>query len=919
MTDHDTTEAIASIESSTLAAVLRERTWARPTHPLVVCGADWLSYGAAQALSSQMARGLAALGAGKGTHVGLLLPTGTAFAVAALAVARIGAVVVPLPTFATPRELREMLVHSDVRILIATTHDYVQRLTELLDGAELDSMDRLFCAAVPQLRHVAISDGPATALCARGGTDIQRLAHTVDEALIEAMEHDVDGSDPLAIVYTPGATSAPKGVVHTHAALLGHQRDLNEIRGLTEHHVLFCDSPFFSIRGFASGLLATIVAGSTLLCSDATDPAVPIAMPESDKWNVRSMRHGLLELAETGGIALISKVSDQRRRRSCGKPAPGFETKIVDPATGVPVGAGDIGELCFRGPYLMQGYHKRGREECFDPDGWFPVGDMARIDSDGFVHLIGRRDGTSAEAPGMTGEKATALTIDQLVRDRAADAADTPVVIDPRHRLGYGELAAATEESAAALIDAGVGKGTRVALLMPNGTEWVRIALALGRIGAVLVPLSTLLRPPELRTQLRVAAVEFLITVEEFRGRRYLDDLGLTAGRDPLWDPRLPALRHVRTAEQIASAGASPRAAAIVAALSDTVTAADPLVIMFTSGSRGLPKAVVHSHGSAGGAVRSGLASRCIGVGTRLYLPMPFFWVGGFGGGVLSALLAGATLVTESIPRPETTLELLRREGVTLFRGWPDQAESLARQAETLGTAVPTLRPGSLEALLPAHLRARPGARANLFGMTESFGPYCGYPADTDMPRSAWGSCGRPFPGIEVRVTDPENGRPVRSGIVGVIQIRGPHILRGMCRRSREDVYTVDGYYETGDLGCLDDDGFLFYHGRSDDMFKVSGATVYPSEVEAALRGLDGVTHAFVTNVPGPQGDRVAAAVVCDTADTSPDRLRAAARAVLSSFKVPTVWSLLDSDADIPRGATGKVDIAGLRELLSAR
>ncbi len=80
-------------------------------------------------------------------------------------------------------------------------------------------------------------------------------------------------------------------------------------------------------------------------------------------------------------------------------------------------------------------------------------------------------------------------------------------------------------------------------------------------------------------------------------------------------------------------------------------------------------------------AVRSGLTARCIDADTRLYLPMPFFWVGGFGSGVLSALLAGATLVTEEIPQPETTLRLLERERVSLFRGWPDQAEALARQS----------------------------------------------------------------------------------------------------------------------------------------------------------------------------------------------------------------------------------------------
>jgi len=494
-------------------------------------------------------------------------------------------------------------------------------------------------------------------------------------------------------------------------------------------------------------------------------------------------------------------------------------------------------------------------------------------------------------------------TIDALVRSRAATHGDKPAVIDPTARLSYAELDASSRELAAVFVQAGVGKGSRVGLIMPNGVDWVRIAIALTRIGAVLVPLSTLLTPSELAAQLRVAAVQFLVGVDEFRGRRHLDGLGTP-------HPELPALQQVWTAEQLASATAGTRPARIIDALGAAVSPADPLVIMFTSGSSGPPKGVLHSHGSALGAVHSGLAARCIDADTRLYLPMPFFWVGGLGGGVLSALLAGATLITEQIPRPETTLRLLESERVTLFRGWPDQAEALARHRGD--TDLTALRPGSLEALLPPALRAEPGARANLFGMTESFGPYCGYAADTDMPRSSWGSCGKPFAGMQVRIVDAETEVPVPAGTVGMIQLRGPHLLRGICRRSREQTFTVDGFYPTGDLGRLDADGFLFYHGRSDDMFKVSGATVYPSEVEKALRAIAGVEAAFVTDV----GDRVGAAVAGD--GLTVEQLRDHARALLSSFKVPTAWLLVDSPDDMPRGPTGKVDKRRLREMLAA-
>ncbi len=499
-------------------------------------------------------------------------------------------------------------------------------------------------------------------------------------------------------------------------------------------------------------------------------------------------------------------------------------------------------------------------------------------------------------------------TIDQLVRLRAAEHDAKPMVIDPVSRLSYNELDDTTHDLAAAFIEAGIGKGTRVGLIMPNGVRWVQIAIAVTRIGAVLVPLSTLLQARELAAQLRTASVQFLISVEEFRRHRYLDEL---------LREQLPALREVWTADRSLPAAGGDAPSRIVDALAATVTPSDPMVVMFTSGSSGTPKGVVHSHGNALGAVASGLASRCIDAGTRLYLPMPFFWVGGFGSGVLSALVAGATLVTEAIPAPETTLRLLERERVTLFRGWPDQAEALARHPYRAEADLSALRPGSLEALLPPEQRGKPGARATLFGMTEAFGPYCGYPADTDMPESAWGSCGKPFPGMEVRITDPDSGEPVAAGTIGMIELRGPHTLRGICRRSREDLFTDDGFYPTGDLGRLDDDGFLFYHGRSDDMFKVSGATVYPTEVEQALREIDGVDNAFVTNVSGAQGDQVGAVVVCDTAANTAELLRGSARALLSSFKVPTMWLLVDSDDAIPRGPTGKVDARRLRELLS--
>jgi acyl-CoA synthetase (AMP-forming)/AMP-acid ligase II len=253
-----------SSESTVVGDVLRAQARSRGDHPLLICDAERISYADADRLSARLARGLIGLGAGKGSHVGLLYPNGVAFVVGMLAAARVGAVVVPFSTFATARELREQLVHSDTEILLAApsfrSHDYVQRLAEVLPGSRLNPGDRLFDVAAPQLRQVIFD-------LAR----LHRLAETVDERLLTAMQDDVDGSDPLTIVYTSGTTTAPKGVVHTHAALLDHQKNLNAIRGLTAADRLFCNSPFFWIGGLGFALLATLLAGSTLVCSNAED------------------------------------------------------------------------------------------------------------------------------------------------------------------------------------------------------------------------------------------------------------------------------------------------------------------------------------------------------------------------------------------------------------------------------------------------------------------------------------------------------------------------------------------------------------------------------------------------------------------------------------------------------------------------
>jgi acyl-CoA synthetase (AMP-forming)/AMP-acid ligase II len=141
--------------------------------------------------------------------------------------------------------------------------------------------------------------------------------------------------------------------------------------------------------------------------------------------------------------------------------------------------------------------------------------------------------------------------------------------------------------------------------------------------------------------------------------------------------------------------------------------------------------------------------------------------------------------------------------------------------------------------------------------------------------------------------------------------------VRPGCGRVRSSVFTTDGWYATGDVGRLDSGGYLWYGGRLDDMVKVSGATVYPSEVEAALRSIAAVAQAHVTDIPGPAGGVEVGAVVITTA--APGEIVAAVRQRLSAFKVPTRWLLTEDPEVVPVSATGKPDKTRLQALLQAR
>jgi len=424
----------------TVGELLETRSRTRGHHPLLICDDQTLTYTDAAQRSGALARGLLGSGLGHGSRLGLIYPNGPAFTVAALAAARIGAVTVPLSTFSTPTELRTLLFNADIDIVLATPgyrrHDYVQALSRAVPGLDLRTPPPLFSPALPALRRLAFdvrSPGvdPGWTL-----TSVLDAGHRIDAEILRSAQLEVRPSDRLAIIHTSGSTADPKGVIHTHGSLINHLHVLNGMRSYAEHEVLFCNSPFFWIGGFAYALLGTLEAGGTLVCSNAAEASGVLdlieatrptmvngfaqsvahladdsSFPGRDLTSIKrgnlypimtdgvrpadpELRHNMLGMTETGSVCLASEdESDQpeHRRGSFGRPVPGIEAKVIEPDSGAVSAVGEAGELCLRGTALMEGYCGKERHETFDDDGWYHTGDLFHVDDEGFFYFEGRR------------------------------------------------------------------------------------------------------------------------------------------------------------------------------------------------------------------------------------------------------------------------------------------------------------------------------------------------------------------------------------------------------------------------------------------------------------------------------------------------------------------------------------------------
>jgi acyl-CoA synthetase (AMP-forming)/AMP-acid ligase II len=322
------------------------------------------------------------------------------------------------------------------------------------------------------------------------------------------------------------------------------------------------------------------------------------------------------------------------------------------------------------------------------------------------------------------------------------------------------------------------------------------------------------------------------------------------------------------------------------------VSPADPLLVIYTSGSSADPKAIVHTHGATIRKVQAELGMCLPGsLPGRTFCAMPFFWVGG-PQDLLGALHSGAAVVSQERFDAAECLDLLERERCTSILGWATVYEQLQAQ--------PTFATRDLSALqLPTGqaLTSSRGDPVNL-GMTETFGPH----ANRD-----W---------FDYEVVDPDTGDVLPDGQEGEFCVRGFGLMAAMYKKEREEVFSDDGFYRTGDRGYIEDDR-IWFTGRYTEMVKSGGANVAPMEVEQVLRTAPGVRMAFVMGISDAgRGEVVAAVVVPDKGvSLDVDSLTRHVSDQLSGYKVPRHWLVLDEE-DIPWLASGKPDKRAMRERL---
>jgi fatty-acyl-CoA synthase len=496
-----------------------------------------------------------------------------------------------------------------------------------------------------------------------------------------------------------------------------------------------------------------------------------------------------------------------------------------------------------------------------------------------------------------------------------------------RRRWTFAELAAGVDRVARGLLAVGVRPGDKVALWMLNRPEWIETAFAVFEIGAVLVPVNTRLRTDDVAYILEQSHAGTLVLAERSGPVDYLGMVRELAPEEG--GGRLPKL------ERLVVLGDEPRPATVpwttLLARGDTVPAAtlaahadavDPeglAFLMYTSGTTGFPKGVMHSHRMVRN-VTDRAFRLAVTEHDAIMMYLPLFHLFAFSEGMLTSMVSGARQVlTEGFDADES-LELIARERATVLHGfdthYKELLEAHARRPRDVSCVRTGIFAAGMSSSVPIARRARAlfGPLVSGYGMSE-FGVGAAIGSLDSTEEQSCEASGYPAPGYEIRVIDPATGRDQPAGVPGEILVRGYTVMRGYYDKPEATAAAIDaeGWMHTGDMGLLRVDGHLRFMGRYKDMLKIGGENVDPMEVEAYLMGHPAINLAAVVSYPDVRLSEVGVAFVrCEPGATvTGGDVLAYCRGRIASFKIPRHVLFVD---DFPMTSSGKIQKVKLRE-----
>lgn len=505
-------------------------------------------------------------------------------------------------------------------------------------------------------------------------------------------------------------------------------------------------------------------------------------------------------------------------------------------------------------------------------------------------------------------------TFPQAIRDAAASHPDKLAIVDGDARLSYAQLSDAATRIARALIALGIDAGDRVGIWAPNIHEWILAACGLHAAGAVLVPVNTRMKGPEAADMLARSGTRVLFSIGDFLDHYYP---AMLDGIRPLTLEHVVVVRGTPRAGELGwgdfmkrGDGVSPDEvdARIAAMGPDSVSD-----IMFTSGTTGQPKGVMSTHGAAIRAFMAWSGVVRLGPDDRYLIINPFFHSFGYKAGWLAAFLRGATVYPHAVFDAGSVLECIARERITFLPGPPTLYLSLLAHPQLKDFDISSLQgavtgAASVPPVLITRMREELGIPrvATAYGLTECGG--CATVCDPyDDAETVARTCGRALPDTELRCVDAQD-KPVPPGQAGEVVLRGYHVMHGYFQdeAATRKAIDADGWLHTGDVGVLDERGYLRITDRLKDMFIVGGFNCYPAEVERMLAEHPAIAQVAVVGVPDPRLGEVGCACVVlrPGASLTSKELVAWSRERMANYKVPRYLRVFDA---FPLNATNKV------------